>query len=122
VSGDFNASIIGCGQGFSKFAVQEISRLNTLSDQQYLRQASALVQYMCQYHYVNKKPLDGLLRRRLSEGVLFLGLPNPILSQNEYEGAKTHSIKINQELQNSPNRTLKELIASLYETILKDRI
>ena len=122
VSGDFNASIIGCGQGFSKFAAQEISRLNTLSGQQYLHQASALVKYMCQYHYVNNKPLDGLLRRRLSEGLLFLGLSNPILSQDEYERAKTHSIKINQELQSSPNGTLKQLIPSLYETILKDRI
>lgn len=122
VSGDFNASIIGCGQGFSKFAAQEISRLNTLSVQQYLGQASVLVKYMCQYHYANNKPLDGLLRRRLSEGLLFLGLPNPILSEEEYEIAKRHSIKTTQELQNSPNGTLKQLIPSLYETILKDRI
>ena len=122
VFGDFNANIIRCRKGFSKFAPQEPYRLYTLSDQQYSRQASALVKYMCQYHYANSTHLDGLLRRRLSEGLLFLGLPNPILSQDEYEMAKRHSIKTTQELQNSPNGTLKQLIPSLYETILKDRI
>jgi hypothetical protein len=122
VFGDFNDSIIGGRKGFSKFAPQETSRLNALSDQPYLRQACALVQNMCQYHYGNNQPLDGLLRRPLSEGLLFLGLPNPILSQDECRVVKRYAIKTNQESQNSPNRTLKKLIPSLYGTILKDRM
>lgn len=122
VSANFNVNMIGAGLGFSKFILTEIPRLNNLgSTQDYHAECHTLIRYMCKYHYANKKPLDGLLRRRLSEGLLFAGYKNPIVTHQEYVIAKKIAAENLIQTNGSTPKSLKDLIPVMLQHVTSRR-
>ncbi len=122
VSANFNVNMIGAGLGFSKFVLTEIPRLNNLDSlQDYRGECHGLIRYMCKYHYANKKPLDGLLRRRLSEGLLFAGYKNPIVTHQEYLMAKKIAAENFIQTKGSAPKGLKDLIPVIVQYVTSQR-
>lgn len=122
LSANFNVDMIGAGLGFSKFILTEIPRLNNLDGtQDYHTECHTLIRYMCEYHYANKKPLDGLLRRRLSEGLLFAGYKNPIVTHQEYLIAKKIAAENFIQTNGSAPKGLKDLIPVIVQYVTSQR-
>ena len=124
VSANFNANVIGVNRGFAKFITREIPRLNSLSlVQNYSTESLQAVHYLCQYHFAQRQPLDGLLRRRLSEGLLFANLPNHLIGYEEYRTLKELARVDFQNEHPANNRpTLKQLIPYLVAQAVKERV
>ena len=123
VSANFNANVIGANLGFAKFIKREIPRLNSLSvGQNYSGESLHAVRYLCQYHFAQGQPLDGLLRRRLSEGLLFANLPNHLIEYEEYQTLKERAqVDFQNEYRTNNRPTLKQLIPYLVAHASKER-
>lgn len=112
-SADFNASCLKNGAtGFAQYARAILPELNTTHDpNRRLDLQKKLVSYLCRYNRVDGELFDGLLRRRLSEGLLLAGTKDPIISTDEY---KTLKQQAHQRLETDtppPQRFIREMVS-----------
>lgn len=80
---------------FARHAALAIPKINTERDpEKKLAMEKRLISHMCRYSNADGEFLDGLLRRRLSEGLRLIGARDPVVSMEEYkalqENARVH--------------------------------
>jgi len=112
-SADFNASCLKNGRtGFAQYARAILPELNTTKDpNRRLELQKKLVSYLCRYNRVDGEVFDGLLRRRLSEGLLLAGTKDPIISPNEYKELKRQACERLKSDTPPPARLIRELVS-----------
>lgn len=110
-SASFNCGCLKGGtSGFAKYAQREFKRLADSSDPGEQAEISAgIVAYLCRYNRANGKMLDGLLRRRLSEGLMLVGDANPIVSIDEYRQVKKEAEAAIQPPQGFPKKLAEKM-------------
>lgn len=94
-SADFNCGCMKSGaSGLAKFLQQKLPQLNGATDradrQTHLTDA---ITYLCRYNRSKGNFVDGLLRRRLSEGLLLAGAANPVVPDEQYDKLKAEVLK-----------------------------
>ena len=78
--------------GFASYARLKIPKLNQSSDPaERAETLHGIVRYLSQYNRASGRFLDGLLRRRLSEGRLMAGDQDPVVSPDEYKKLKNEA-------------------------------
>lgn len=112
-SADFNASCLKNGStGFAQYARSILPELNTTRDlKRRLHLQRKLVSYLCRYNRVDGELFDGLLRRRLSEGLLLVGNRNPIISSEEYKRFKQAACDRLKTKNPPPHRFIREMVS-----------
>ena len=112
-SADFNASCLKNGaSGFAQYARSILPELNTTRDpNRRLELQKKLVSYLCRYNRVDGEIFDGLLRRRLSEGLLLAGTKDPIISTDEYKTLKDQAHKRLRTDSPPPQRFIREMVS-----------
>jgi lysozyme len=112
-SADFNASCLKNGAtGFAQYARSVFPELNATRDpNRRLHLQRKLVSYLCRYNRVDGEIFDGLLRRRLSEGLLLAGSPRPIISTDEYNKLKQDACARLKTKNPSSHRLIREMVS-----------
>ena len=112
-SADFNASCLKNGTtGFAQYARSILPELNATRDpNRRLELQKKLVSYLCRYNRVDGELFDGLLRRRLSEGLLLVGTKEPIISSEEYKKLKQDACARLKTTNPSPHRFIREMVS-----------
>lgn len=117
VSASYNSWCLKGGKsGFAKHAQTELAKLNASEDPaERLASLQSVVSYLSSYNRSNGKMLDGLLRRRLSEGLLMAGDSNPLVSLTEYFALKERScINLNNS-HPTPSQLAPEMVRCLFK-------
>jgi lysozyme len=112
-SAEFNASCLKNGTtGFAQYARSVLPELNTTRDpDRRLELQKELVSYLCRYNRANGELRDGLLRRRLSEGLLLAGTRDPIVSNAEYKKLKQDACDCLKNVDHHPHRLIREMVS-----------
>ncbi len=112
-SADFNASCLKNGAtGFAQYARSILPELNATRDpNRRLELQKKLVSYLCRYNRVDGQLFDGLLRRRLSEGLLLAGTRDPIISTDEYKKLKRDACARLKTEDPPPHRFIREMVS-----------
>lgn len=112
-SAEFNASCLKNGTtGFARYARSVLPELNTTRDpDRRLALQKELVAYLCRYNQANGELRDGLLRRRLSEGLLLAGTRDPIVSNAEYKKMKQDACDCLKDADHHPRRLIREMVS-----------
>ncbi len=104
---------------FAKHVTLAIPKINTERDpDKKLAMEKRLISHLCRYSNADGEFLDGLLRRRLSEGLRLVGAKDPVVSIQEYkalrENARVHLGK--------PHAKTDELAPLMVSYMLKHRL
>jgi len=112
-SADFNASCLKNGRtGFAQYTRAILPELNTTKDpNRRLELQKKLVSYLFRYNRVDGEVFDGLLRRRLSEGLLLAGTNDPIISTTEYKELKRQACERLRSDTPQPARLIREMVS-----------
>lgn len=117
-SADFNASCLKNGTtGFAQYARSVLPELNSTRDpDRRLELQQELVSYLCRYNRADGELLDGLLRRRLSEGLLLAGTKDPIISSAEYKKFKRDVCDCLKTDTPHPRRLIREMVSRSFKS------
>jgi lysozyme len=104
---------------FAKHVALAIPKINTERDpDKKLAMEKRLISHLCRYSNADGQFLDGLLRRRLSEGLRLVGAKEPVVSMREYnallDNARVHLGK--------PDAKANELAPLMVSYMLKHRL
>ena len=104
---------------FAKHAALALPKINTERDpNKKLAMEKKLISHLCRYSNADGEFLDGLLRRRLSEGLRLVGAKDPVVSMQEYnalqENARTHLGK--------PHARTQDIAPLMVSYMLKHRL
>jgi hypothetical protein len=117
-SAEFNTSCLKNGTtGFARYARSVLPELNSTRDpDRRLELQKELVSYLCRYNRADGKLLDGLLRRRLSEGLLLAGTKDPVISSAEYQKLKKDARDCLQTDAPPPRRLIREMVSRSFKS------
>jgi hypothetical protein len=104
---------------FAKHAALALPKINTEHDPgKKLAMEKRLISHLCRYSNADGAFLDGLLRRRLSEGLRLVGAKDPVVSMQEYralqENARAHLGK--------PHARTQDIAPLMVSYMLKHRL
>lgn len=74
-----------------------------------------IVSYLCRFNRANQRFTDGLLRRRLSEGLMLADAPQPIVSMREYENLKSQVLTASKEKNRDISHKIPEMVSALFK-------
>lgn len=104
--------------GFAEFARTQIPILQACDDPTAKSNTlQSIVCYLSRYNLSGKNFMDGLLRRRLSEGLLMAGEANPVVAMTEYTALK-HKCR---EILKDQNPPRNELVPAMVELLFERR-
>lgn len=107
--------------GFASYARIEIPKLNQSTNPAAIDPAEraetlhGIVRYLSQYNRASGKFLDGLLRRRLSEGRLMAGDQDPVVSPDEYKKLKNEAFERLGTKNPTPAALVNSMVAQLFK-------
>ena len=105
--------------GFASYARLKIPKLNQSSDPaERAETLHGIVRYLSQYNRASGRFLDGLLRRRLSEGRLMAGDQDPVVSPDEYKKLKNEAF----DRLGTKTPTSAALVNSMVEQLFKKQL
>jgi hypothetical protein len=108
-SASFNCWCLKGGEsGFAKRAVPELQKLNRLQDsEERIECVKSVVTHLCKYNISNKKFMDGLMRRRLSESLMIAGAEDPVVSPGDYMDLKKALVQVADAV---PTKLLRNMV------------
>lgn len=120
-SASYNCGCLKGGKsGFAGYLKNHLPLLNDeeLPARQLERELHGIIAYLCRYNRANGRFMDGLLRRRLSEGLILAGSEDPIVSPEEYRSLKESAVA---ELPDPLAKKNEQLIAQMVRALLERR-